>query len=428
MINSSPPSSSASSASSSSRRSISARLTNSSTTLLAMPRHTPSSSQQQQQQQQQQPGWTRHIDDEEEDDDDEEDEEDDRLWEINPSSPSALHHARQRTHRIPSITLIDPQADLKTNLSGSSTTNNQSSNSSLLSSLSSSPLTPRHPPLPALVPPPPLTVAHNLSTPTEEWRSKILNSVRKGEERVAQRRKQSLASLDTVQPSTSNHHQPLTSLSTITPTAEARTASTPEEAKPSETHSNPPPPASSSSSTSPPTSVSPTNEPPPPHPGSVLPSDLKGKQPADGHSRQTTHWATPQLNRSAQACLHILHRLTTQPSLHPPMSSVSIHRNPSPPTIHIWTPSSPISPFSHETNHPPIILLHLPPQTSIQILLRNLLFSLGTGIRCSMTRPHLFIPTTQPDPLALLAVTAIFEATAIVSPSSPRAQWSQALS
>ncbi|KNE99395.1 hypothetical protein PSTG_07325 [Puccinia striiformis f. sp. tritici PST-78] len=310
MINSSPPSSSASSASSSSSSinlsqtnqlinnpagnasSVSVQSTNETT--INNPSSTPSSSQQQQQQQQ--PGWTRHIDDEEEDDDDEEDEEDDRLWEINPSSPSALHHARQRTHRIPSITLIDPQADLKTNLSGNSTTNNQSSNSSLLSSLSSSPLTPRHPPLPALVPPPPLTVAHNLSTPTEEWRSKILNSVRKGEERVAQRRKQSLASLDTVQPSTSNHHQPLTSLSTITPTAEARTASTPEEAKPRETHSNPPPPASSSSSTSPPTSVSPTNKPPPPpppHPGSVLPSDLKGKQPADGHSRQTTHLGNP---------------------------------------------------------------------------------------------------------------------------------------
>ncbi|KAI9608666.1 hypothetical protein H4Q26_004851 [Puccinia striiformis f. sp. tritici PST-130] len=359
MINSSPPSSSASSASSSSSSinlsqtnqlinnpagnasSVSVQSTNETT--INNPSSTPSSSQQQQQQQQ--PGWTRHIDDEEEDDDDEEDEEDDRLWEINPSSPSALHHARQRTHRIPSITLIDPQADLKTNLSVI-----QQLTALITLKLATHP---RHPPLPALVPPPPLTVAHNLSTPTEEWRSKILNSVRKGEERVAQRRKQSLASLDTVQPSTSNHHQPLTSLSTITPTAEARTASTPEEAKPRETHSNPPPPASSSSSTSPPTSVSPTNKPPPPppHPGSVLPSDLKGKP---------LTWATPQLNRSAQACLHILHRLTTQPSLHPPIPSVSIHRNPSPLTILIWTPSSPISPFSHETNHPPIILLHLP--------------------------------------------------------------------
>ncbi|OAV96497.1 hypothetical protein PTTG_26314 [Puccinia triticina 1-1 BBBD Race 1] len=135
------------------------------------------------------PGWT-HIDDDDEeddDDDDEDDEEQDRLWEINPSSPT--HHPRQR--RIPSITLIDPQAALPSTTT-TTTTTTTTATTSLLASLS--PLTPQQQQPPP--PPPPPLIAHQLTTPTEEWRSKILNSVRKGEEKVAQRRKQSLASLD----------------------------------------------------------------------------------------------------------------------------------------------------------------------------------------------------------------------------------------
>ncbi|KAA1074048.1 hypothetical protein PGT21_012301 [Puccinia graminis f. sp. tritici] len=248
-----------------------------------------------------QPGWT-HIEDEE---DDEEDEEEDRLWEINPASPASLHHARQR--RIPSITLIDPQADLKTNNTLSNTTiNNQSSTSSLLSSLSNSPLTPRHPPPP---PPPPLTVAHHLTTPTEEWRSKILNSVRKGEEKVAQRRKQSLASLDSTaatQPTTSSLTHPTTSI------AEREPISLQSPSK-HQTASQ----SSSSSAIVPPLSLIPPaldSSPTPILPGSL---DLKGKQPANDQSNHPRHSSSTIGRPSVQPAPisgSLAHPITSQPS------------------------------------------------------------------------------------------------------------------
>ncbi|PLW32957.1 hypothetical protein PCANC_17252 [Puccinia coronata f. sp. avenae] len=139
-----------------------------------------------------QPSWTHMHDDEE--DEEEEEEEEDRLWDMTPASPASLHQAQQRTHRIPSITLIDPHPELKLATAPAQTTTSSSASLPSSSSLTSAALISPSP----IQPPahPPLSIAHHLPSPNEEWRSKILNSVRIGEERVAQRRKQSLASLN----------------------------------------------------------------------------------------------------------------------------------------------------------------------------------------------------------------------------------------